>query len=162
MANQDKSLWIVVVLVLAGAVVFFLSSKQSPSNKVVMQEAIVQKPVVQRVVVQKTVIPVAVSPVVQRDPVPSPAIVTSPEHGQEAGFAVQVYSFKDQKRADTALANLKTEGYAKAYIEISDLGERGTWYRVRIGGLDNETQAKMLLDTIRKSFKSGIIIKPKA
>ena len=154
MASQNKnSLWIVIALVAAGAVILLLSVKQenSPSHKVVMQ----------KVFEQKLSTSLASHPVVEKDPVPSPAIVTSPEHGQEAGFAVQVYSFKDEKRADAALANLKSTGY-KAYIEISDLGERGTWYRVRIGSLANEAEAKNLLETIRKNFNSGIIVKPKA
>ena len=156
MANQNNSLWIVLVLVAAGTGVFFFSLKENKtsSNKVVMQEVFDQKPTVEISTVSIK------SPVVEKDPVPSPAIVTSPEHGQEAGFAVQVYSFKDQKRADAALTNLKNNGF-KAYIEISDLGERGTWYRVRIGGLANETEAKAMLETIRKNFNSGIIIKPK-
>jgi len=149
MANQNKSLWITLLLVIAGSVVLFLSLKQNnSSNKVSMQEVFDQKPPTP-------------SPVVEKDPVPSPAIVTSPEHGKEAGFAVQVYSFKDEKRADAALANLRKNGYKAAYVEISDLGEKGTWYRVRIGGLENESQAKELLDTVRKNFNSGIIVKPK-
>lgn len=96
-----------------------------------------------------------------KDPIPSPAIVTSPEHGKETGFSVQVYSFLDQKRADTALAKLKNAGYSNAYIEISDLGEKGTWYRVRIGSLGSNAQAEAMLEIIRKSFNSGFIIKPK-
>lgn len=156
MAN--KSLWIVLVLVAGGVILFFFSLKQneSPSNKVAMQEVFDQKPAA------VTSNSAAVAPVAEKDPVPSPAIITSPEHGQEAGFAVQVYSFKDEKRADAALANLKSQGY-KAYVEISDLGEKGTWYRVRIGNLANEAEAKAMLETIRKSFNSGIIVKqPKA
>lgn len=151
MANKNNSLWIVLILVGAGIVILLLSFKQSntASDKVVMQEVMNQKPAL-----------IVSTPVTEKDPVPSPAIVTSPEAGKEAGFAVQVYSFKDQKRADIAVNNLKKDGY-KAYIEISDLGEKGTWYRVRIGGLANEAEAQALLETIRKSFNSGIIIKPK-
>ncbi len=149
MANQNKNLGLVLLLVSAGMVVLFFSLKQNNfSNKVPMQEVFDQKPS-------------SSSSVIEKDPVPSPAIVTSPEHGQEAGFAVQVYSFKDEKRADVVLANLRKNGYRAAYIEISDLGERGTWYRVRIGGLENEAEAKALLETVRKNFKSGIIVKPK-
>jgi cell division septation protein DedD len=147
---KNKSMWIVLVLVIAGGTIFFLSSKPSnTSNKVVMQEVFDQKPAGTS------------NPAMEKDPVPSPAIVTSPEMGKEAGFAVQVYSFKDEKRADAALANLKAQGY-KAYIEMSDLGQKGTWYRVRIGSLANEAEAKATLETIRKNFNSGIMIKPKA
>ena len=151
MANQNKSLWIILVLVTAGAVILFLSPKRNAptSRKVVMQEIFNQKPLA------------AVHSVeMDKDPVPAPAIITSPEYGQEAGFAVQVYSFRDQARAKAALDNLKNAGY-NAYIEISDLGERGTWYRVRIGGLENEAKAKVMLEAIRKSFNSGFIVKPK-
>jgi cell division septation protein DedD len=150
MASPNKGTFIVVALVAAGAVVFLLSMKQGgPSNdqKVVMQELLAQKPMG--------------SQGADQDPVPSPAIVTSPEYGQEAGFAVQVYSFRDQKRANAALETLKSSGY-KAYIEISDLGQKGTWFRVRIGGLKNESEAQSMLETIRKNFNSGILIKPKA
>jgi cell division septation protein DedD len=149
MANKNSSLWIVLVLVGAGVIVLLLSFKQHSADKVAMQEVLNQKPTL-----------IVSTPVTEKDPVPSPAIVTSPEAGKEAGFAVQVYSFKDQQRADIAVNNLKKDGY-KAYIEISDLGEKGTWYRVRIGGLANEVEAKALLETIRKSFNSGIIVKPR-
>jgi cell division protein FtsN len=144
MAN--KNLVVVLALVAGGLIVLFLAFKQNApsSNQVVMQEVFAQKP--------------ASDPALEKDPVTSPAIVTSPELGREAGFAVQVYSFKDQGKAEVALSNLKAQGY-KAYIEISDLGEKGTWYRVRIGQLSNEAEAKAMLETIRKSFNSGIIVK---
>ena len=77
-------------------------------------------------------------------------------HSIETSLTNQAYLVGNQ----ITVENLKKEGY-KAYIEISDLGDKGTWYRVRIGGLANETEAKALLETIRKSFNSGIIIKPK-
>lgn len=154
MPSQNKSLWIVIVLVAAGAIIFYFSVNQNNSSndrKIVMQDVLSQKPSLVS----------AVSVDADRDPVPSPAIVTSPEHGKEAGFAVQVYSFRDQKRATAAVTNLKKSGF-KAYEEISDLGSKGTWYRVRVGGLANETEAKAMLENVRKNFKSGIIIKPQA
>ena len=149
MPNQNNTLIIVAVLVGIGAGVIFLTMNQNnsrPANKVVMQDVFSAKPQTS-------------SPQTPNDPVPSPAIVTSPEHGKEAGFAVQVYSFKDQGRANAALDKLKQNGFANAYVEISDLGTRGTWYRVRIGGLQNENQAKELLENIRKNYNSGIIVK---
>lgn len=136
MATQSKNWWVPAVLVAAGFIIFFSSIKHNntSSRKVVMQEVFNQKP--------------------------SAAIVASPEHGQEAGFAVQVYSFQNQKKAEAALADLKNGGYNHAYITVSDLGEKGVWYRVRIGGLENETQARALLETIRKNYNSGFMIKP--
>ncbi|MCX5796118.1 MAG: SPOR domain-containing protein [Elusimicrobia bacterium] len=135
MASQNKSLWVVLALVAVGMVILFLSFKAS--SKKVVQDVMAQK-----------------------DTVPSPAIVTSPENGKEAGFAVQVYSFKGQKRANLALDSLKSKGFAETYIEISNLGERGTWYRVRIGGLKDEALARTKLETIRKDFNRAWLVKP--
>ncbi len=148
MVNKNNRLWIVGVGVVAG-VVLLLSAKKMPTDKVTMDNVVAQAPVVSQ----------AAS--TEKDPVPSPAIVTSPEHGKEAGFSVQVYSFKDQKRANLALETLKKQGYENSYIEISDLGPKGTWYRVRIGNLKDETAAKELLSKIKEDFHSGIIVKVK-
>ena len=157
-----KNIWLVIVLGAAGAVVLLLLSSHKPESgtTVAMQDVFSQTP-------EKTQAPSApaavklpsvVAPVA--DPVRAPAIVTSPENGHEAGFAVQVYSFQDRIRAEKALAGLKQNGY-KAFMEVSDLGPKGTWYRVRVGGLNNESQAQAMLDEIRKNYKSGFIVKPK-
>ena len=61
------------------------------------------------------------------------AIVTSPVNGKEEGITIQVYSFQDRNRAATALQTLKNSGY-QAFLVVSDLGEKGVWYRVRSGG----------------------------
>ena len=145
MASQSKNWWLPGMLVVAGAVILFVTLKQNPASthKVVMQEVFDGQ---------------SSSP---KDPVSSPAIVTSPEHGQEAAFAVQVYSFQDQKRSERALVNLHNNGYPNAYIVVSELGEKGTWYRVRIGGLATEAEAKTILENVRKNYNSGYIIKPK-
>ena len=94
----------------------------------------------------------------KQDPVISPSIVTSPQDGKEQGFTVQVYSFLDSMRAQKAVEALKMEGH-KAFQEVSDLGEKGTFYRVRIGSLVNEAQAQALLEDIRKNYKDGFIAK---
>jgi cell division septation protein DedD len=72
-------------------------------------------------------------------------------------LAIQVYSFKDKSRADTALQKLKDKGY-KAYILVSDLGARGIWYRVRVGTFANEEEARKTLESITQEFMSGIIV----
>jgi cell division septation protein DedD len=94
------------------------------------------------------------------DPVPPMAIVTSPVDGKEAGFTIQVYSFQDKNRAQTALQTLKNSGY-QAFLIVSDLGEKGTWYRVRVGGIADEAAARKMLDEIRKNYNSGFILKPR-
>lgn len=152
MANQFKNLWLVLVLLAAGAVIFSLSlgNKKPVEQGVVLQEVFNQKPAANG----ETVAAV--------DPVPSPAIVTSPDaSGKEEGYAVQVYSFQEKIRAEKAILSLKSAGY-KVYMEVSNLGDNNTWYRVRIGGLENEEQAKAMLEEIRKNYNGGFIVKPKA
>ncbi len=73
---------------------------------------------------------------------------------------MQVYSFQDKNRAEKALTDLLEKKY-QAFIVMSDLGEKGTWYRVRVGGIDNDIQAQKMLEELRKVYKSGFIVKPK-
>ncbi|MBF0594231.1 MAG: SPOR domain-containing protein [Candidatus Omnitrophica bacterium] len=89
---------------------------------------------------------------------PTPAVVLAPQVlAPKESYAIQVYSFKDKTRADTALEKLKAKGH-KAYVMVSDLGARGIWYRVRVGSFTNEDEAKKELETVTNEFKSGIIV----
>ena len=151
MAKAGNSNSVVIIgVVVVGLIIALLAlnHKPQPVQQVTMSDVFSQTPATGGAAAKKA------------DPVVSPAIVTNPEMGHEAGFMVQVYSFQDRARADKALENLKTAGY-NAFMEVSDLGDKGTWYRVRIGGLDNETQAKAMLDQVRKNYQSGFIVKPK-
>ena len=75
-----------------------------------------------------------------------------------AGFTIQVYSFQDKNRAEASLQVLKNNGY-QAFLTVSDLGKKGVWYRVRVGGIANEATATKMLDEIRKKYNSGFILK---
>lgn len=147
MANSSKHIWIVVALVATGALFLILAKQHQPDSAqpVTMQEVFKQTPVA---------VPV------KADPIPSPSIVTSPVNGVEAAFSIQVFSFMDKSRADKALESVKQSGY-NAYMEVSDLGPKGVFYRVRIGDIATEAEAKKILEEVRKNFKSGFIIKPK-
>ena len=146
MANQFKAVWVIVFLLVAGGAMFLLSQKQqsTPVQGVVLQDIFTQP---------------AKSEEKSKDPIPALAIVTSPENGHEAGWTIQVYSFQDKNRADKALTNLKTKGY-NAFMIVSELGEKGTWYRVRVGSIPDESAAHKILEDIRRSYNSGFIVKP--
>jgi cell division septation protein DedD len=152
--NNLKSLWWVFVLIAAGAIVFFLSlhGPKATEQGVVLTDILHQ----QTNAMTESGTPL---PVKKADPVPPLAIVTSPVDGHEAGFTIQVYSFQDRNRAETALQALKNSGY-NAFMIISDLGEKGTWYRVRVGGILDEAHAHEMLEEIRKNYNSGFILKP--
>ncbi len=135
MVPASKSVWLVIVLIAAGAVIFVLSLQAPPKAG---QTVIAAVPV-------KAVVKVAA-------PARSPAVV--------AGYAVQVYSFQDKTRAEKALETLRSKGY-QAFLVVSDLGEKGIWYRVRVGGIADEKEAQVMLENVRKNYKSGFIVKPK-
>ena len=164
MANNIKGLWLIVLLVAVGVVIFYLGFGQNKAEApgVVLQEVFNQQasqPASKEAEVTTAPVMVDKAAPLVADPVPAMAIVTSPEGGHEAGFAIQVYSFQDKNRAETALESLKNNGY-KAFLIVSDLGEKGTWYRIRVGGIPDEAGAKLILEQIRKSYNSGFIVKP--
>ena len=158
MANSFKNTWWIFLLIAAGLVIFVLSShSNNPPNS---QGVVLNDIFHQQAVRTETGNPSSAQPK-KADPVPPMAIVTSPVNGQEAGFTIQVYSFQDKNRAQIALQMLKNNGY-NAFLIISDLGEKGTWYRIRVGGIADEAAAHQMLEDIRKAYNSGFIIRPKA
>jgi cell division septation protein DedD len=94
------------------------------------------------------------------DPVVSPAIVASTETGSQVMYAIQLYSFKEQSRADEMIKTLKEDGIS-AYVQMSDLGDKGVWYRVRAGSFDSPAKAQSELAEIRKEHKDSIVVKEK-
>ena len=145
MPNSLKNTWWIFVLIVAGAAILFISlHPQKPQN----DQGVVLSDIFHQSAPKKA------------DPVPPMAIVTSPVNGHEAGFTIQVYSFQDKNRAVKALQTLKNSGY-QAFLIMSDLGEKGVWYRVRVGSIADEAAARKMLDEIRKNYNSGFILKPK-
>ena len=133
MGNLFKNTWWIFILIVAGGVIFFLSlhpNKPQNDQGVVLNDIFHQQ-------AAKTESGNGASLPQKADPVPPMAIVTSPVDGHEAGFTIQVYSFQDKNRAETALQALKNSGY-QAFLIMSDLGEKGIWYRVRVGGITDE------------------------
>jgi cell division septation protein DedD len=146
------------LLIAAGGIIFFLSLH---ANKPPADQGVVLNDIFHQQVSPQTESK-NVSQVVPKkaDPVPPMAIVTSPVDGHETGFTIQVYSFQDKNRAETALQSLKNSGY-QAFLIMSDLGEKGIWYRVRVGSIKDEAAARKMLEEIRKNYNSGFILKPR-
>jgi cell division protein FtsN len=140
MPNSFKNTWWIFLLIAAGGIFFFLSlysGKPQSDRGMVLNDIFHQK------TVETT------RRVVSTNPVPP-----------TAGFTIQVYSFQDRNMAEAALQALKNSGY-QAFLVMSDLGEKGDWYRVRVGGIANEAAARKMLGEIRKNYNSGVILKPK-
>ena len=128
-------------MIVAGGIIFFLNSR---SNKPQSDQGMVLNDIFSK----------------KANLVSSMAIVASPAGGHETGFTIQVYSFQGRNRAETALQALKNRGY-QAFLIMNDLGEKGVWYRVRVGGIADEAVARKMLDEIRKNYNSGFILKTK-
>jgi cell division septation protein DedD len=155
MINTLKSTWWIFLLIIAGGVIFFLGL-HPPKTQV--EQGVVLNDIFHQQIMRTEESPSAAAAAKKNDPVPPMAIVTSPINGHETGITIQVYSFQDKNRAANALQALQNNGYS-AFLVMSDLGEKGVWYRVRIGGIPDEAAAHKMLDEIRKTYNSGFIVK---
>jgi len=83
---------------------------------------------------------------------PSKAVPTKPANAsrQEAGnLTVQVASFSLRSEAETLRSKLAAKGFNAGIVE-SNLGDKGTWYRVRVGKHLDPEAAKELAAKIGK------------
>jgi cell division septation protein DedD len=141
MSNSFKNTWWIFLLIAAGGIFLFLSlysDKPQSDQGMVLNDIFHQQ-------IAKTG--------------PGNTSAVSPVNGHEAGFTIQVYSFQDRNMAEAALQALRNSGY-QAFLVMSDLGQKGDWYRVRVGGIANEAAARKMLGEIRKNYNSGFILKP--
>jgi cell division septation protein DedD len=67
----------------------------------------------------------------------------------DLSLILQVASYKRRESAADLLKKLSAEGYSGT-VQVADLGERGTWYRVHVGPVRSEKEAKEVLDKLRK------------
>lgn len=70
-----------------------------------------------------------------------------------AKFSVQVGSYPDVKEASYRVEEWKVKGYP-AYMMIANLGDKGRWYRVRIGAFADKNKAGNYLEGMKG--KEGI------
>ncbi len=73
-------------------------------------------------------------------------------------LTIQVASLKDFKIADKMVALLRKKGYP-AYSAVVDLGIKGTWHRVRVGGFKDKGQALTTMNRLKKDHYQCIVVK---
>ncbi|MEE9214572.1 MAG: SPOR domain-containing protein [Thermodesulfobacteriota bacterium] len=78
--------------------------------------------------------------------------VISPDEKESSvdQYTVQVASFRNRIEANRLTASLIAKDY-DAYVMVSDLGEKGIWYRVRIGRFDSEDEAAIYGEELKLS-----------
>jgi hypothetical protein len=87
---------------------------------------------------------------------PAPAVPASApaKSAVAGGYVLQIGSYKSQGDAEAAWKTYKgrhaalLSGYSEN-IQQADLGEKGTWYRLRIGGLGDREVALALCDRLK-------------
>jgi hypothetical protein len=84
-------------------------------------------------------------------PAPKP-VAAKPAAG--GGYVLQIGAYKSQADADAAWKTYKGKhaallsGY-NSDVQQADLGEKGTWYRLRVGGLGDKEVATALCDRLK-------------
>ncbi len=79
----------------------------------------------------------------------SPPPIAPSLRKEDGRLMLQVASYKKAEAASKLLESLSGEGYAGTVVR-ADLGDRGIWYRVRVGPYSGEQEAKRVLSKLRK------------
>ncbi len=68
-------------------------------------------------------------------------------------YTIQIASYPEKDMAEDEMKKMKKRGYA-AFIVTSELQDKGTWYRVRLGSFSNKTAAEKLANELKS--KEGL------
>jgi cell division protein FtsN len=85
---------------------------------------------------------------------PAPAKLAPAAAASTGGYVLQIGSYKSQADAQAAWKTYQARhaallsGYSEN-VQQADLGEKGTWYRLRIGGLADKEVATALCDRLK-------------
>ncbi|HWX90981.1 MAG TPA: SPOR domain-containing protein [Rhizomicrobium sp.] len=92
--------------------------------------------------------------VVPATPKPAAPVAEAAKPAAGGGYVLQIGAYKSQADADAAWKTYKAKhaallsGYADD-IQQADLGEKGTWYRLRVGGLSDREVATALCERLK-------------
>ena len=73
-------------------------------------------------------------------------------------YTVQVSAFQSSRDARSFAGKLESKGY-KPFVVTSDINERGTWYRVRIGRFVTADEARSAKTTLAQSDITGWVLR---
>jgi cell division protein FtsN len=94
-------------------------------------------------------------------PAPTPAPVAA-KPAPSGSYVLQIGAYKSQADADTAWKAYKGKhaallsGYSDE-VQQADLGEKGTWYRLRISGFADKDMATSLCDRLKADGAACIL-----
>jgi len=86
-------------------------------------------------------------------PVPAPAAVQKKETAPaREKFLIQLVSYQQKSKADELAGRLKSMGYAPR-IEVTNLPDKGKWFRVIMNGFQSREDAQKAADRVSKNVK---------
>lgn len=86
-------------------------------------------------------------------PAPARSAIAEKSSTPKVRYTIQIGSYPDRLSAEEDVKAMKKRGYA-AFLVTTELPEKGTWYRVRIGSFANRQSAEKLAAELRS--KEGI------
>lgn len=94
---------------------------------------------------------------------PSQAAPSASSSG--SGYAVQVASRRSQAMALAAFADLQQKytsllGDYQPLIQSADLGDKGVWYRLRVGPIGQKGQADSLCNDLKRAGLKSCLVRP--
>ena len=87
----------------------------------------------------------------------SKPVVSKPEISKP--WTIQVVATQDEAYGKGLIEGLKKKGFS-AYLTTAEIPDRGTWYRVRVGGYAGRNEAEADCDRLKKERFSPMIIAP--
>ncbi len=72
-------------------------------------------------------------------------------------YTIQVGSYQSEEEAQSAIARWKGKGY-ESYLTVGDIPNKGTWYRVRIGGFGDRAAAEEFLEEFRSKERTNALV----
>ena len=95
----------------------------------------------------------ASAPVVKESVVASKeSVVVSKESVALKEWTLQVSSHRGKEEAERIVAKLSSKGYM-AYVVPVELGEKGTWHRVRVGQFASKQEADVVADKLAEDMR---------
>lgn len=79
------------------------------------------------------------------------------EKAEKGYFSLQVCSFQNRAKAEKIAKKLREKGFP-AYIVRRDLGEKGVWFRVRIGEFKSSKEAEEVRQKISQEYKDSFVV----
>jgi hypothetical protein len=105
------------------------------------------------------------APLPQPKPSAPPQSTQTASTGGGSNYVVQVASRRSQAMALAAFADLQQKytdllGDYQPMIQSADLGDKGVWYRLRVGPMNREQEAQSLCDNLKKAGLRSCLVRP--